>query len=221
MSHCSRLASRWVFLLPLLAILLLPQPGCASRGGPADSNRKAVAALAEVNQELEDLDAAVLASDEAMRGLSAESADLTGAFKAFGLSVAGVESAYDNAVKDWRDMRQRSDAYITAWQEQVAAVQNESLRAAALERRETVRSRFEGIRDAARTAEAEFKPFLQQLQDLEQVLGLDPTPAAVSAVGPTVEETLVQAGEVRTSIDALRTELRSISVGITAPPAKK
>jgi chromosome segregation ATPase len=114
-------------------------------------------------------------------------------------------------------MKERADEYITAWQQKLTEVQNESLREASLERRETVRKQYQQVTDTSEQVHKKVAPYLTELKEIRKVLNLDPTPQGVQAASEAIEQSIDQAEPVRAEIDKLRDALYTLRDDLSPP----
>jgi len=204
-------------VVPALATVALivaaTAPGCSSRGQVSEQSTKAVKGLVNTQDQLKELDASVERAATALGQLRG-AGDVKSAFSSFGKAVESVESDYASTKATFEGLQKRATAYTDQWQQEVAKLESETLRAAASERQALVKERFNEIVTAAREANQAFQPLLKTLQEVEQVLKLDPTPAAVKSIDPTLGEAIKEAEAVRTELGELQAELGKLTAGL-------
>lgn len=163
----------------VLAILLMT--GCAStplqRQDATSSSlvelRDAmIATRGQIEQTLTSLDALTHAPPDGLRA----------AYQQYAKDADTIARQALTVDKESRQMRQRSDAWLSGWQQSQANVDNVELRAIGEKRRAQALERFQNIDGSFAAAREAFTPFIANLQDVKNVIGNDVTPSGVAAV---------------------------------------
>jgi chromosome segregation ATPase len=203
-----------------VSVLLAAGSGCSSSGRMKESEQ-AVAGFQQTSMDLDKGKAKVDAVVAAMDQLSTSS-DLQKAFNNFRSKLEDLEKSSEDARKRAQAMRQNAQAYITKWQQEMATINDPSIRAAAAQRREAVRANFEQVKTDAQAAREAYDPFLAHLKEIQHVLSIDLTPANVQALKPTMDEVHKEADTLKQKADVLKADLDRIRNGMspTSKPAQ-
>ena len=188
--------------------------GCSSNGKPAKESAQTVQGLGETRKALVRAKEQVNETTAAMNAL-ASGADVKSNYARFNQAVAETQRQGEMARKRGAEMREQADAYIAAWQREMADVDNPELRAGVEARREKVRQNFDAIRTAAQATRDAYEPYMKDLQDIQKVLSMDLTPQGVQTVRPVIDKANADARVVNARLDALIAQLDNVSAGMT------
>ena len=116
-----------------------------------------------------------------------------------------------------RQMRSRSKEWLAGWQKSQAEVQDPELKALSESRRAQALERIQNIDRSLAEAREAFAPFVENLQDVKQVVGNDLTPNGVAAVsGTAVVQNANQAGTTAArALDVTIAELEALTQTLT------
>ena len=211
-------------LIPLLAAAIgcaTLSTGCAERDGnvqarstvtsATDSRLELVQAKAEIGKAITDLQ------------LIGNQGELKQAYVAFSDDLAAVQSREKRVKSERERMEADSQAYITRWQADAAQFSNDDLRRSSIERQASVKKRFAEVTAGYRDLEAQYRPFITNMSELQKSLSSDLTPAAVESVKPVITTTVADGGKVQAQIDVVTGQLDGLvsSLKTGAPDAAK
>jgi len=189
--------------------------GCSSNGKPAKESAQTVQGLGDTRKALVRAKEQVNETTAAMNALSSGGGDVKSNYARFNQAVAETQRQREMARKRGAEMREQADAYIAAWQREMADVDNPELRAGVEARREKVRQNFDAIRTSAQATRDAYEPYMKDLQDIQKVLGMDLTPQGVQTVRPVIDKANADARVVNERLDALIAQLDNVSAGMT------
>ena len=109
----------------------------------------------------------------------------------------------------------RGDAYFASWSESLARIKKPEVRAAAEHFRPELEQSFSRIKLASKEAGSEFNPFLHGLRMLRIDLEKDPDCMKENAAKELVRTTREHGKEVIRQLNAVNTELESITKMLT------
>jgi len=213
-----RRSSRYSIISATLASFCILMSGCASGGeGATDTSKKATASLQETRAQLVKSKAEVKQANAALDKL-AGGGNVEQTYKAFTKEVADIKAAGDKARARAQDMAARQRAYVANWEQETAKISSAELKAGAMARRQTVQQNYDRIKAAAASAGDAYRPYLQGLQEIQQVLAHDLTAGGVDAAKTAMAKTKADGETLIERLDALIAELDNVSKG-AAPTA--
>jgi len=138
--------------------------------------------------------------------LTALPPELETAYAKYSKEVDAMNAVAMETDKDAKALQARSADYLAEWQKSHAGIQSPELRNASEQRRGTVMSRFDGIQKSYAEARAAFVPFMDNLQEVRQVLAHDLTPAGVQSLASTdvVKNAKANGMAMASNLDALK-----------------
>jgi methyl-accepting chemotaxis protein len=208
--------------LSLPSLFLLVLPACSSTGSDkgAATGKSVTHAADQIDLGITHLDATLLALKELV---TKPAPDLAPQFKAFDKSLAQLESTAEDVAALAAGIDTRSQEYFAQWDQQLAAVQNEDIRARSAERREAISASFKKIQNEYSEVRDEFKPLLSDLRDVRTVLSADLTMDGLKAVEDTVDDIREESESVKESLQELAKKFHELGARLsrTGPPAEK
>ena len=112
------------------------------------------------------------------------------------------------------DMRAKGDQYLADWAKQIAAIGDADLRNAAFERRAEVATRLQGIFQQYQTVKAAYAPFLDNLSDIQTVLGTDLSAKGLETAKPFVAKATANAEPLKAALDKLASDFRAVGLSL-------
>src|SRR5262245_25965501 len=112
------------------------------------------------------------------------------------------------------DMNKRADAYFAQWEKDVAEIKNEEIKNVTAQRRNERMAQFNGVRSHFAQVRDAFKPFLADLQDIEQALSVELTPGSMEALKPFVTRAREDAVPLEKALDDLRAKFQELGVSM-------
>lgn len=149
--------------------------------------------------------------------------DLRPQFKAFTSQLTGMVSEGQDIADARRNMAESGKEFFAAWDEQLATIQNEDIKARSQSRKEDVAQKLQAIKRSYAEAEIAFSPFLADLKDVQKFLAIDLTSGGVAAMKDTAAKATQKAGPLKDSISKLATDFKSLGLAMSAAtpaPAK-
>lgn len=148
--------------------------------------------------------------------------DLAPQFKTFTKSLAQLESSAEDVAALAAKIDSKSQDYFAQWDQQLAAVQNEDIRARSSERREAISASFKKIQNEYGEVREEFKPLLSDLRDVRTVLAADLTLDGLKSIEDTAEDVMKESRSVKESLQELEKRFRDLGVKLSrsGPPSE-
>ena len=147
--------------------------------------------------------------------------NLPAQFATYGTSVDDLEATAQKFRGKVDAMRAKGGEYFTAWDAQVAQIQNEDIKSRSIERKNKLTKEFSDIQTSYTEAADAFKPFMANLKDIRTALATDLNPDGVKAIKSTADKTTKMSADVKESLAKLAAEFKELGVALaaTAPPA--
>ena len=209
----SMIVSRKLYLLPGIAAVAL-LAGCASgnyqKGAAAGAGLQASADKIDKGSGL--IDAAIASLNDLVNNPG----ELPAQFKKFGAAVGDLESTAKDVSSKVTAMSQEGNAYFTAWDQQLAQIQNEDIKSRSANRKADVQKKFAAIKKSYEEASGEFKPFMSDLKDIQTALATDLTPGGLDAIKSSASRATRRAGTVKTTLGKLAGQFRDLGVAMSA-----
>lgn len=166
-----------------------------------------IATRGQIAQTLASLDALTNASPDNLRD----------AYRQYARDADTIAQQALTVDKESRQMQQRSDAWLSGWQNSQADVDNAELKAIGERRRAEALERFQNIDGSFAAAREAFAPFIANLQDVKTVVGNDLTPNGVTAVAKSaVVANAAQSGAAAArALDVTITDLQVLTETLT------
>jgi chromosome segregation ATPase len=208
--------------LVMAAGLTMMMAGCKSSN--YEQGAAAGAGLQESADKMGQGNAKIDAALAALNDLVNKPGDLPTQFKTYSTAVSDLESTAKDVQSKVASMRGKGDAYFTAWDQQTAQIQNEDIKNRSAARKEEMMKRFSDIKTNYTQASETFKPFMQDLKDIQTALATDLTPGGVSAIKGAADKANKDAVPVKDSLNKLVGQFKDLGVAMGAakpqpPPA--
>ena len=210
--------------LATCAAAIMLAAGCASSG--YDKGEKTAQNIQTAANRIAALPTLV---DKTMASLDAlvnkPQADLRPQFKQFNADLAEVESAAKEVGAARRSMGEKGKEFFAAWDAQLAQISNEDIKARSEARKKEVTDRLDAIKRSYTEAETAFRPFMNNLKDVQKYLSVDLTSGGVTAIKDTVAKANQEAVTLKASATKLADDFKALGVAMSsvtpaAPPAK-
>lgn len=183
--------------------------GCSSGGGRTDESKKAVDSLSGTRQQLVKAKQEVQQANASLDKLAA-GGNLEQSYSQFTKEVADVKAEGDRTRAKAKDMRERGRQYVANWEKEMSEVSNAELKAGAEQRRAKVKQRYDQIESSARAAGDAYRPYLQNLQDIQQALAHDLTPAGVNSAKPAIAKARAEGVTLQQRLDDVIAQLDQV-----------
>jgi hypothetical protein len=191
-------------LLLTLAVFCLA--GCASnnyrRGNAAASSLDRAAA--EVQAESRVLDLTVASLKELYND---PGPDLKQPFQHFSACLDRLAAAAHRTELTGQEMARKNEAYLLAWEKQLATIDYEHIRNVSQTRMLEVSNRFDVVNRRYLDCQAVVRPMVGYLLDVRRALSSDLTPEGLASMKTVVQNADTNSAKVQTALGALSTEL--------------
>jgi hypothetical protein len=200
------------YAVGVMGTVLLIGAGCATT--QPERSEKSADSLDRLEGLLDALDAQLAAVDDALAALATvEPAKLRKTFRRFEQGVNRLEKIAAAAEKESDSFRQRGEKYFDAWGEDLARLEDDTLRVAGTERRRAMQMDFDAVIDAVAALQRDLAPLSSGLSDLRIFLGNDLTRAGAELSQPHIracrEDDAVARGTLRGAFDRVRALART------------
>jgi uncharacterized phage infection (PIP) family protein YhgE len=149
-------------------------------------------------------------------------ADLRPQFDKFTADLDKLQSLAEDVNDKATDMQAKGADYFKDWNQQLATIKNEDVRARSAKRAKEVEAKFFAINGSFQEAKTAFKPFMSDLQDIKTALGNDLTPTGIDTIKKTVAQANKEAKPLKKSISKLGDDFKSLGVAMSPmTPAPK
>jgi septal ring factor EnvC (AmiA/AmiB activator) len=206
----------------MTASLALALAGCASPG--YEKGSKAGANIQEAANLIGAMPGRIDQTLAALNDLVEKpQSDLRPQFKTFSSQLADMESDAQNIADARRSMAADGKSFFAKWDEQLATIQNEDIKARSQSRKEEVAQKLQAVKLSYTQAAMSFKPFLTDLQDVQKSLSVDLTAGGVAAMKDTAAKATQKAGPLKDSIFQVAADFKALGLAmsaVTPPPPK-
>jgi chromosome segregation ATPase len=207
-------------LLTLAAVLAFA--GCASSGYQQGS--KTGANIQDAANRIAALPERIDQTLAALNDLVANpQSDLRPQFKTFSSQLADLTSAAQDIADARRSMAANGKEFFAKWDEELAKIQNEDIKARGQSRKDEVAQKLQAIKRSYAEAELAFQPFLADLKDVQTSLAMDLTTGGVAAMRDTAAKATRDAGPLKNSISQQAADFKALGLAmsaVTPAPAK-
>jgi outer membrane murein-binding lipoprotein Lpp len=208
---------RSIKLLPLVASLAAAAllAGCASTGyQKGDKTAANIQAAADQIGSLPGLIDKTVASLNDI--VQKPAADLRPQYKSFTENLTAVESTAKSVADTRRAMGEKDKEFFAKWDEQLAQIKNEDIKARSQSRKDEVKKNLLAIKRSYTEAEMAFKPFMSDLKDVQKYLSVDLTPGGVASIKDTVGRVTQSAPPLKTCIGKLADDFKTLGVSMSS-----
>jgi hypothetical protein len=151
----------------------------------------------EVAKVKDSLDSALAALDGV---IGSQPADISANMTVYSKTVSALDAQSKVVKSRAEEMKSKGDEFFKEW-EPVGMTP---------ERRSEMTSSYAKIKENMAATKEGFTPLLASLKDIESYLKVDPSSKGISAMGELVKKAKSDAGHVKTSIDAVLTQVNSV-----------
>jgi hypothetical protein len=216
------------FVLVVSACAALAGCGSSDSGKKTAGEQRASATVTGLKETRAEIVAGRAQIDKTISSLTAlrdGQGALQTEFAAFNDNIKRTEEHRQKIRTRADHMRARAGDYQAKWRAEMAKVDDPALRAAANERADKVRQRFDVITDKATEARNAYEPFMKQLKSVQTYLSNDLTPEGIQSASAVFDKAAADGKVVLEKIDAVVAELDSVASSMGpaagAAPAKK
>jgi hypothetical protein len=197
--------STWIISFAGLAVASALM-GCASTG--YDRSDAAAHSFQSTASEIQSESLALDTTLAALKDLvNKPAADLKVQFHVYETSLDRLIAASNRAESSGRVMRARNEAYLQAWDKQLAEMNYEHIRKSSEARKVEVCNQFEAVDKRYEEMHSALVPLTAYLEDIRKALSADLTREGLDAVKPIVAKADENAARVQTALGKLATDL--------------
>jgi hypothetical protein len=142
-------------------------------------------------------------------------ADLRPQFNKFSAAVAKLNGLPASIRKADEDMQARGKIHFENWDKELAAMQNDAIRANGQARKLAVLSQLDGVRNECSKVLTEFAPLQSDLQDAHRFLNSDLTAGGLTAMKDATARINQLATPMHESVGKLVTDMRALGVAMS------
>jgi vacuolar-type H+-ATPase subunit I/STV1 len=215
--------------LAIVSSLVLAAVSAALVGCQSSGYEKGNQAAASIQAAADKMAAAPEQIDKTLTNLNGlvnqPQTDLRPQFKQFSEDLGEIESSAKEVASKRKALASKGKAFLSQWDEQLAQIKSEDIKARSQARKEEVLKQLTAIKTSYAETEIAFKPFLSNLQDIQKYLSVDLTTSGLSAIKGDVAKANASAQPLKASLTKLSEEFRALGVSMTssssnAPAAK-
>jgi len=182
----------------IIALILVA--GCAKT---FKEGSQTAASIQNVEQEArigkEKINSAVSAMDQMFND---QQGDLKKQYEAFSESIKDMESQANIVSKRVDTMESKKAEYLQQWEQQMAAIESESVRQTAEQRRQSVEEMFNNVRMELDAAGKVYQPFVSKLNDISTAMNMDLNRNGLNAMRPIADKARADANIINSRLDA-------------------
>jgi hypothetical protein len=199
-----------VAILLAVTVATVLVAGCATSGRKSTSQTEAAIANLEDRMELgiAQIDAVVIGL-QSMEGKQGK--ELEKAYDVFKKEVAQIEKMAANVRGRLDAMKKQGEAHFEAWERNMAELDDEELRQMSQTRKAELKKKYGGLAQALETTGAEYREFMDGVNNVVKFLDLDLTPASVNMLGDRVTRMEKDAGELKEALQSVTLELGKLA----------
>jgi hypothetical protein len=196
----------------LLLLLLLLLVGCAS----PTHGEKMVQSYQRTRETVAESDGQVDQVLVSLLGLRKTPMDgLPAAFRRYKEAVDGLVKESDAAAFRAKSMQEEADEHVRAWQEEMASLKTESVKASLQARRDAVKSNFAIVKLYADDVKKAYGPCVAGNKDIVKALSIDLSPAAVEHLSPAIDDVVAGSATLKQKLAAMEHALDNIAAGLS------
>lgn len=204
-----------ILLRPLLLVTVAALGGCVTenyqQGADTAANLQQSADAINVGKEQ------IKTTLAALSGLvNSPQGDLVPKLKTFGDALDSLEGTAAKVKSSYEAMRDGGNAYLQAWDEQLATISNQDIKARSTEGKQEIQQKFTDIKRSYIEASIAFSPFMRDLNDVYTALSTNLTSGGINAVKATATKLNESGTELVTQFEALATQFRDLGVSMAA-----
>lgn len=199
-----------------LAVALAQTSHAAAATKPSTQSRLA-SAITDIRVETVRTSKQLQTSVDVLSALTKQTkGDLRPTYDAFVAQVKQAHAAADETAARAISMQAASKDYFGGWQNEIADIQNNSLRKKAQKRLDAARKSYDKVVTSLREASEKFKPFLSNLDDVQKTLANDITPGGVKSIRGTANDANWNMRKVNSSISQAIKELQGMEKSLSS-----
>jgi hypothetical protein len=143
-------------------------------------------------------------------------ADLRTQYKQFSANMGKVESSGKDIAAARKSMAEKQKEFFAKWDEQMAQIKNEDIKARSQSRKDEVSQKMLAIKTSYAQAEMAFKPFMNDLRDVQKFLSVDLTTGGVAAIKDTAAKANTNAVPLKACAVKLAEDFKALGVSMSS-----
>jgi hypothetical protein len=143
-------------------------------------------------------------------------ADLRPQYKQFTANLSALESSAKEVAAGRQSMADKQKELFAKWDEQLAQIKNEDIKARSQSRKDDVNKSLLAIKTSYLDAATAFKPFMANLKDVQKYLSVDLTTGGIAAIKDTVAKVNQSAVPLKTSIAKVAEDFKALGVSMSS-----
>lgn len=200
-----------------LAVVLLFSVGCGAPT-PADRAEQAANSMAAFRADIAEGQKQVDTATAAVNGLTS-APDKKAQYDKLTAEIANVESKAEDLRATADAMKAKGREFFKKWEEQIANIKDDSLRAKAKERAGERSKQYADLEQKMGSVKGAYTPYLQDLKDIHTAIGNDLNPKGIEAAGPAIKKTNLDATELKNKLGDVSKALEPIENDLKPAPA--
>jgi hypothetical protein len=141
--------------------------------------------------------------------------DLRPQFEKFSAAVGKADSLVTSIREADETLQARSTVYFDNWDQELAAIQNDDIRASGQARKLEVLSRCNNVRNNCLTAQTQASPLLSDLNDIQRFLSSDLTPGGLTAIRDATVRVNQLSAPVQEYVNKLVADMRALGTAMS------
>ncbi len=146
--------------------------------------------------------------------------DLKPQYKAFTSGLAKLDGVAKKTRERGVAIQASLDKYLDSWREEVATIQDETLRQQALDRVNQAKESFKSLYAELTAFKEALAPYVGNLKDVERYLNTDLTPAGLKTIAANANKAIAADKDIQGRADRAAAELGRVSAELTAGQQK-
>ncbi len=143
-------------------------------------------------------------------------ADLQPQYKDFTANVTAVQSAVKVIAAARTKIATEQTAYFAKWDQEIAKIQNQDIKALSQSRRDQVAQNLSALKTSYAQTDMTLKPFLADIQDVQNYLSVDLTAAGIAAIKGPVAKANQDAVPLKASLTELAADFKTLGTSMSS-----
>jgi chromosome segregation ATPase len=155
-----------------------------------EAQQRLAASVQEARAEIQSARAQIQNTVGVLNEMEAQKeGDLRPIYEKYSTSVAETRKATESARARYDKMMGESQQYFTAWKDEIAGIQNPSIRKASEKRYKQVQKQYDQVLKKLGAATPKYGPMNSDLEDFRKALGMDLTPGGLQSLKGSLKKT--------------------------------
>ena len=137
------------------------------------------------------------------------------AYESFKKQFANTNKQAEKVRKRAADIRKQGQAYFKKWEDQFEKVSNPQMKQQFEQQKAEMVDKYQKIQQYSELVDADYKAFVQDISDIQVVLGVDLTAKGIKSVSDTVTQVTQQAQTIYGHIDTYVSILNEVSAAMS------